>query len=289
MNRPGFKIISGLLFVISGCNLFSTLSAQDNNGKINLSYNYTDMPVKYLSTSEVIQVIDINGEKIEVNVVEILGCTVRSTAKNGNDLVLEIQIDTLRRTIDSQGALQGGTVKEAMGKVFPMKISMSGKETDLSGAEQMIYSDATGSMSNASELFADFFPDIENGVMTPGHTWQATDTITSKSPSKTMKMTVNSAFRYEGPDQIRGINCARISSRLSGIMEFTTDDRNTGMKIKLKGPFTGTAELWFALQNNYFIKYSTSSSMNGSVEIVSPEKMTFPVTWESSSVKEVID
>jgi hypothetical protein len=289
MNRPDFKIIFLLLFIIFGCSIFCPLSAQNNTGKVNLSYNYPDMPVKYLSTTEVIQVMDINGEKMETNVFEILGCTVHSKGKDGNDLVLDIKIDTLKRTIDSQGDLQGGPVMEAMGKVFLMKVSFSGKETDFSGAEQIVYRDATGSLSNASELFADFFPNIPSGEMAPGHTWPATDSIASKSPSTTMIMTVNSANRYEGLDPIRGINCARISSQLSGTMEFTTVDQNTGMKIRLKGPFTGTAELWFAQEKGYFIKNSTNTSMSGTIQIISPDIISFPVTWKSASVKEVVD
>ena len=116
-----------------------------NSGAVKLSYNYpANTPVKYLSTSKIVQDIDINGQIMSVNVAAILGCTVKSKGMSENNLVLEMTIDTLSQTVDSPGGLTGGVMKEAIGKVFIMKILPSGKETDLSGAEQITYTNNEG-------------------------------------------------------------------------------------------------------------------------------------------------
>lgn len=192
MKSKGFSTIAGLLFLFSGFFLTNTLSAQDNAGKVMLSYNYPDTPVKYKSSNKILQIIDVNGDLMEVNVVQTLGCTIRSKGKDGNDIVLDVTIDTLGRTIDSPAGHQGGTMKEGMGKYFPVKISISGEETDLSGAEQINYNDGSGSRSNAAELFSGFFPYISNTEMTPGYTWTSVDTLTTRSSSTTTVMMVKS-------------------------------------------------------------------------------------------------
>jgi len=115
--------------------VFTLPIISQNTGAIKLSYNYpADLPVKYLSTSNMVQDIDINGQIMSVNIAAILGCTVKSIGMAENNLVLEMKIDTLSQTVDSPGGLIGGALKEVIGKVFTMKILPTGKETDLSGA-----------------------------------------------------------------------------------------------------------------------------------------------------------
>lgn len=59
------------------------------------------------------------------------------------------------------------------------------------------------------------------------------------------------------------------------------------MDIKMRGPVTGTGELFFAPEKGYFLKQALKIRMTGQVEIATPDVMSFPVTMDQSSVTEV--
>ncbi len=275
-----------LAFVTLALFVFTLPAISQNTGAVKLSYNYpTDIPVKYLSTSKVLQDMDINGQIMSVNVGAVLGCSVKSQGITENNLVLEIKIDTVSQTVDSPGGMMGGPVREAIGKVFTMKMLPTGKETDLSGAEQITFTNYEGATNSLKDSFTGFFPDLPAEAINPGYTWSGTDTISSKSAVTNLIMIVRADNKFEGYEQLNGTNCAKITFTLSGTRDLITQTQ--GMEVKMKGPFTGTGELYFAIDMGYFLKQVIKTTMTGQVEITSPEVMSFPVTMNMSSVIEV--
>jgi hypothetical protein len=267
--------------------VFTTPALSQNTGSVKLAYNYpSGVPVRYLSTSKVVQDMDINGQSMVVNVDVILGCTVRSKGMADNELLLEIKIDTLGQTIETPGGLQGGPVPEVNGKVFMMKMLPTGRETDLSGAEQITYSSDQGTTNSVRESFNDFFPDIPAEPITQGYTWSGTDTLRSKSSGTDLMIIVKSDNKFEGFEQLNGVNCAKITYTLSGTRVLKT--QSEGMDILMTGPFNGTGELYFSQEKGYFLKQTINTKMTGNVDITS-QSMTFPVTMNQNSVVEVKD
>lgn len=261
-------------------------AASQNSGSVRLAYSYSgNNSVKYLSTSKILQNMDINGQMMSVDVNVILGCTVKGLGKENNDLLLEINVDTLVQTINSPAGLMGGEIKEADGKSFRMKMLSTGKETDLTEADQIKYLNYEGVSNSLQESFTDFFPDVPAEPITPGYKWQSTDTVSSKTTSNAIYMIVRSDNKFEGFEQLNGINCARISYVFSGSRDVKT--QNQGMDIKIKGPITGTGELFFAADKGYFLKQVINIKMTGQVEIATPDIMSFPVTMDQSSITEV--
>lgn len=257
-----------------------------NSGEIKLYYNYpTDRSVKYLSTSKILQNMDINGQMMSVNVNVILGCSVKGLGKDNNDLVLEIKVDTLVQTIDSPAGLMGGEIKEADGKSFRMKILPTGKETDLTEADQIKYLNYEGVSNSIKDSFTDFFPDVPAEAITSGYRWQSIDTVSSETTSNTIYMIVRSDNKFEGFEQLNGINCARISYVFSGSRNVKT--QNQGMDVKMQGPITGTGELFFATDKGYFLKQVIKIKMTGQVEVATPDIMSFPMTVDQSSITEI--
>ena len=286
LNQKSFFVFSAVA-AIALC-MITKPAASQTSGSVRLAYSYpADKPVKYISTSKILQDMDINGQIISVNVAAILGCSVKGLGKDNNDLVLEIKIDTLAQTIDSPGGLMGGEMKETVGKVFTMKILPSGKETDLSGAEKITFTNYEGVSNTLKESFTEFFPDLPAEALAPGYTWPSTDTISNKTATTDLFMIIHSENKFEGYEKLNGINCARISYTLSGSRDVKT--QNQGMDIKMKGPMTGTGELFFAPDKGYFLKQVIKIRMTGQVEITSPEVMSFPVTLDQSSVTETKD
>ena len=98
-------------------------------------------------------------------------------------------------------------------------------------------------------------------------------------------MIVKADNKFEGYEQINGINCAKISFTLSGTRILKTQTQ--GMDIKMSGPYTGTGELYFALDKGYFLKQIVKTRMTGQMEITSPDVMSFPVTIDQNSVTEL--
>jgi hypothetical protein len=285
VNLLSFRNHNGLIILIT---FFLSIPAysQEKTESVRLKYKYsTETPVKYLTTSNVVQDIDINGQSMQINVLSLLGCRVKSTGLSDNNLRLEITIDTMSQVIDSPQGSSGGALSEAIGKVFTIAISQEGKEIDLSGAEQIVYGTGDGSTSNAGQSFNDFFPDVPSEPITPGFTWTTTDSLNSKTSTMTVRMSITSENKFEGFEQINGINCARISSILKGTREMKT--RTQGMDIKIIGPFTGTSDLYFAPEEGYFLKQSVKTMMPGTMEMTSPESMTFNLVMNATSVNEV--
>jgi len=94
---------------------------------------------------------------------------------------------------------------------------------------------------------------------------------------------VESSNKFEGIENIDGIDCAKISATLSGSRKMTTQSQ--GMDILTNGPFTGTLVLLFAVKEGYLIKETVTTKMTGNVEIPS-QNMSFPVVMDITSINQ---
>jgi hypothetical protein len=254
--------------------------------KVKMEYNYpADKPVKYLNTSKIVQNMDINGMAMQVNVSQILGCSVKSSGKQESNLKLQIVIDTLAQEIESPNGFSGGTLTEATGKAFTIIISPAGREIDLSEADKVIFNIPGSGETNATQFVTDYFPDVPTGKVKPGDTWTSSDSVNAVSKITTIKSLINSKNKFEGIENIDGIECAKISSTLSGTQIMFTQSQ--GMDIKTSGSFTGTSVMFFAIKEGYFIKQTVISKLNGNIEMSYPESMTIPVVMDITSVNEI--
>lgn len=261
--------------------------AFSQSGAVKMVYNFpADKPVKYLSTSKIVQTMDIMGQTMEVNVSAALGCSIKSKGLIEKKLNLEVTIDTMYQKVDSPQGSAGGVLRDAMGKVFIMSITPEGKETDLSEASKILINIEGSGTTDAAQSFIDFFPDLPSGSVSPGFTWSQTDSIKTKSVSNSMVMVFKSDNKFEDFEEINGVKCARISSAISG--DRATVTQSQGMDISSKGPFTGTSVVYFSLDKGYFIKQTVNTKMTGTIDITSPENMSFPVIMDMTSVTEVV-
>jgi hypothetical protein len=153
------------------------------------------------------------------------------------------------------------------------------------GAGQIFYQTGDGATETAAQSFTDFFPDVPEKAIKPGYTWSSTDTLTNKSSVMTLIMVINAENKFEGYENFNGINCAKITYTLSGTRDLKTQSQ--GMDKKMVGPFSGSGELLFAPVEGYFMKHSVKTKMPGTLEITSPESMSFPVVMYMDSSTEV--
>jgi hypothetical protein len=255
--------------------------------KVLLKYNYPqDEVVKYLNNSKIKQSMDIQGMTMEVNINSTVGCSIKSTGREADNLKLTILIDTMAQNIESPNGYSGGVITEAIGKSFEMVISTSGKEIDLTNANELVFNIPGSGESNATQSFADFYPDLPSKKVKPGYTWTSTDSVNAVSPATTTKSVIISENKFEGIEDVNGIACAKITSTLSGTHSIKTVSQ--GMDVKTNGKLTGTSTVFFAIKEGYFVKQTTESKLDGTLELTYPQEMTMPLTMEVSTVNEAV-
>ena len=260
-----------------------TSSKEKASDGIKLEYNFpADKPLSYSSLTTINQAMDYSGQSMEVNVEVILACTISSTGKENGNMKLNVQIDTLSQKVDSPQGSSGGIVDEIAGKSFNMLLAPDGKEVDITDAEKLTYS-AEGNQTNVSQSFMDYFSDLPVKLLKPGDTWSTTDTLKSKATSMSMKQIVQADNKFEGIVILDGIECAKITAVLKGSREQTGE--NMGMDISIKGDFTGTSELYFAVKEGYILKESAVSKMTGIIDLSGAQSMSMPLTANTTSVK----
>jgi hypothetical protein len=283
-------VVTGLVLILSGVYSFSYSQKKSDQslqkGGVKLEYNYpAAKSVKYLSDTKVVQDMDVNGQSMLVNISMTLGCQVKSIGKQGENLNLEISIDTMAQNVESPQGSAGGPISDVKGKIFNMVISPSGKIVDLSGASKIVYTIEGSGESTINQSFMNFFPVLPKNAVKEGDTWTSNDTLDSKAPANTIWMPVEANYKFEGIEKIDGIDCAKISAILSGTRKMTTQSQ--GMEIHTSGPFTGNQTLFFAVNEGYFIKQTVVSKMTGNIEIPD-QNMSFPVVMTMTSTNQIV-
>jgi hypothetical protein len=255
-------------------------------GGTKIVYNYPEgKAFKYVSDSKIVQDMDVNGQSMLVNVAMYLGCEVKAAGKIGDNLKLEIKIDSMKQDVESPQGAAGGPINEVKGKVFNMVISPSGKTVDLTEAAKVVYTMEGSGESNLTQAFLNYFPALPEKEVKPGDTWISNDTINSKSPTNSIYMPVESNFKFEGIENIDGVDCAKITATLSGTRKMSTQSQ--GMDIQTAGPYTGTQVVYIALKEGYLMKETVTTKMTGTIEIPD-QNMSFPVVMSITASNGVV-
>jgi len=279
-----------LILALSG--VFSAVYSQKKSiaspakSGVKLEYKYPEgKTFKYISDTKVVQNMDVNGQSMLVNIAMYMGCEVKAARKMGDNLNLEITIDSMAQNIESPQGTAGGPIVDVKGKSFNMVISPAGKTVNIAEAEKVVYNIEGSGENNMVQAFLNYFPALPKGSVNPGDTWVSNDTIDSKAPTNTMWMPVESKFKFEGTETIAGIECAKITADLSGTRKMITQSQ--GMEIHTAGPYTGTQVLYIALKEGYLVKETVNTKMTGNIEIPD-QNMSFPVVMTVISNNEVV-
>jgi hypothetical protein len=247
---------------------------------VKLVYNFSEgKTISYYSATAISQAMDINGQTMNVMVDNSLAFKVKMIGKADENLKLEVTIDSLSMKIDSPNGSTGAKVKEVEGKKFNMLLSPRGKEIDVNEASKIEYSVEGSAGGNLSQSFANIFPDLPENPVNPGDTWTKNDSVISKSGTSKTSQVFQSSNKFEGIEKMNGIDCAKITSTITGTMQ--TNTQNQGMDIFYSGPFQGTVTLYFAVKEGYFLRQDVSTKMTGTIEISGPQSMTFPCVMET--------
>jgi hypothetical protein len=284
-NTLKLKVILMALFIItitSSSFTYDNNPSSGSNDPVKLAYTFSNgKSVSYVSTTAVNQAMDINGQTMNLLLNTDLAFSVKMTGKSDQNLKLQITIDSLTSKVESMQGATGGKIKDVAGKSFNMIVTPSGKEIDVTEAEKIEYSVDGTQQSTLSQFFTHIFADLPENPIKIGDTWTKNDTITNKTSTSNTKQIVKSTNKFEGLEQVNGMECAKISSTVTGTLESTV--QNNGMDIFITGPVQGTVTIYFAVSNGYLVKQEVLTKMTGTVEITGAQNMSFPITMETSN------
>jgi hypothetical protein len=273
-------MVTGLIIILSGMIL------QVYSQSIKLQYKYPSArTIKYVTDTKIVQDMDVNGQSMLVNISHFSGYEIKAAGNVDQNIKLEIKIDSIAQNVESPQGTTGGTITDVMGKNFNILITPAGKVVDLSDASKIVYTiEGSGEVSLSTE-FLNYFPSLPDKEIKPGDTWVSNDTIDTKTDSNTILMPMESNFKFEGIENIDGVDCAKLTATLTGSRKMTT--KAQGMEIHTSGPFTGTETLVFAIKEGYFVKETVSTKMTGNIEIPD-QNMLFPVVMTANSTNEIV-
>ena len=188
-------------------------------------------------------------------------------------------IDDIATTVTSTG--QGDMSPDMTGvkEVLDMILSPLGSEVDVSGAEAITFGMA-GETRNLSSSFKMFFPDLPGKPVKVGDTWPSSGGIEEKTSSMDIRVDLQSVNTLEGFETVDGMECARISSQVTGTI--TGTGNQGGADLTFSGTSKGKDVWYFAVKEGIYVKMTSESTTQMSVD-VPVAGQTIPVTQTSKS------
>ena len=98
-----------------------------------------------------------------------------------------------------------------------------------------------------------------------------------------MKQLITSNNKFEGIVNMDGFECAKITATTSGTREQSGEAQ--GMDILVKGTFTGTYEMYFAVKEGFIVRETASSKLTGTLDLSGMQNMSLPLTADMTSRK----
>lgn len=279
-----FCFVTLMIALIIGCAAKKPFWGDEKTGFI-LNYRLNpDQVWKYQVNSTENTNMEQMGRTIDVESNKLLEYMVRG---NGLDeqknFVSTVTIDTLSVVTKGMGSERSVDLSPLIGKSFGLTFSPKGDELEFSGVDTLVvdFGMMQGGKQNAKNFFRTIFPDLPEKPVKIGETWTDKDTLTMDQSG--MKMNVNSDGKHtlEGLETIDGIECLKISSKTTGVMDGA--GQTMGMDMNFEGDLEGKSTWYFAYKKGTFVKVEEEGFMEGTIAISGQTNMTMPISVESKS------
>jgi hypothetical protein len=237
-----------------------------------------DQILKYQSSGEVNQNMEIMGQSVDVEINSASVFSAKSKGLKGDNHQLGITIDSMSTDIISMQGELSPDMSTVIGKSFDMTLSPLGKELELSGAESIKYDLGAEGKRSISSDFQAVFPDLADRPVKIGDTWTSTDTITEKSENNESIIHLESVNTLKGFETVDGMECVKITVELTGTSEGKGEQQ--GMDLISEAEVKGTATWYFAYKEGIFVKMISTVSSEGTITVSGPQNMSIPMTLE---------
>ncbi len=234
----------------------------------------------YQDKTESTEVMEVMGQSMDTQSTNTSSVTFKSKGLKDKNFLLGVTIDDMVSTVASsaQGDMSPD-LSSVKGKSFDMIVSPLGAEVDVAGAEAITY-EFGGSTRNLATGFKMFFPDMPGKPIKVGDTWPSTDGNDEKIGEMTLRIDLKSVHTLEGFETIDGLECARISSTVTGTI--TGSGSQQGMDLTLAGTTKGKNLWYFAVKEGIYIKATSESTTEMSIDVPAAG-MTIPSTSTSKT------
>jgi hypothetical protein len=277
--RPALAAAAAVVLVLAGGAVMATPTspkAPAPAATVVLEYKMpAGRALTYQSKSEEAQIMEIQGQSMDTQTTNTGTFTFKAKGLKDRNFLLGVTIDDIVMTMASsaQGDMSPnmGAVK---GKSFDMVLSPLGSEVDVSGAEAITY-DLAGDGHDLSSGFKMFFPDLPGKPVKVGDTWPSSAGTEEKTTSSKVQIDFQYVNTLEGLETVEGMECARISSQVTGTI--TGTGNQMGSDLTFSGTSKGKDVWYFAVKEGIFVKATSESTTEMSVD-VSAAGMTIPVT-----------
>lgn len=232
----------------------------------------------YTKSEDVVQGMEIMGQAMEMTFEKDLGFTMTPAGGEGADLMAEVTITSLTASMSSPQGDFDADGAPAIDKSFMMTFSGMGKEIDVSGAEDITFSQGPQGDRSLHADFAAFLPDLPGMPVKVGDTWTSEDEITVKEQTTELLLTFENLNTFVGFETIGGMNCARVEAVVTGTMTGTGEQM--GAPLTFEGTAEGTETWYFAVDEGVYVKGTTNLVTNATVTVSGPQEMVIPMTMD---------
>lgn len=276
--RPALAAAAAVLVVLA-CGAIPAKSAAPAAATV-LEYK---MPagrvLTYQTSAEDSRVMDIQGQSMDTTTTSKNTFTFKAKGPKDKNLLLGATVDDIAISITGPQGDMSPDMTSLKGKSFDMVLSPLGAEVDVTGAEALTF-DIAGESGNLSTGFKAFFPDLPGKPVNVGDTWPSSDSIEEKTGQTTIKIDLQNVNTLEGFEKIDGVDCARISTQVTGTISGTGNQG--GMDLAFSGTTKGKNVWYFAVKEGFFAKMTSESASEMTVDVTAAG-MSIPVTQKSKS------
>jgi len=272
-------ILAGILFsgliLLPGCTSKKNLWGDTRKGLI-LSYRMPEsQPLRYISTGDALQKVEVMGQKFDVNLKSYQEYSIRAVQPASDHMTLQITIDTMYIYLKTPMKDFTPDMSDVIGRQFSIRLTSLGKELDFTQAEAITFN-LGGETRNLAPEFQSFFPDLPGKPVKPGDSWNYADTIKEESGENWLHLCVNCTATLEGYETVNGHECAKVTVPFSGIV--LGEGNMNGIGTKTTGEVSGTDQFYFDYKNGILVKIISDGTASTITKTSGAQEMTIPST-----------
>jgi hypothetical protein len=231
--------------------------------------------LKYQEKSEMRQVSDIMGQSVETVLTSTGAYSFQAKGRKETNFLLGVTIDDMGMSIATPRGDMSPDLKPVIGKSLDMVLSPLGAEVDVIGAEAITY-ELAGNPRSAATFFKVFFPDLPGKAVKVGDSWPSSYVIEEKSGPTSVRMEFQSLNTLEGWETVDGMQCARITAKVTGTISGT--GKQQGFDTSTDGTAKGKDVWYFAVKEGIYVKATSELATETTTSLTGAQSMTIPST-----------
>jgi len=272
------------LVILPGCKVKKDLAGSPETGLAMKYSNNDGKTLLYDWDTELNEKVNYQGNNIEIGITVDLLFLMEPEAKTKGKLDYKVTIDEMETKLTSPRGESTGDVSGAKGKSFGLCIDPDGRNTVITGADNVKYEIIPGQSRSVAMNYQNFFPKLPQNFVKQGDSWEYSDTISESENDSKVILIFNNHQTFEGTETIEGMECARIVNRFSGFIE--GQGIQEGINIVTKGTLEGSETWYFSWEKGILVRQSTKGTAEALV--TSPDKADIQIPTQREFTYELV-